>query len=212
MAMSMDYRLEPEGAVEPQLSALHMKSAALITCILLSACLGDDEDLDVLWSRAKRYGQRYSVAICDIDHFKKYNDRYGHLAGDQVLRSIAQTIRRALRQGDVLYRYGGEEFVAVLPEQPVVEAASAMNRVRDAIERLGIAGAEQGVVTISVGVAELDATIDANLEAWLRRADAALYRAKANGRNRVELDGTTAAVPAATYGKRTRSAFKERRT
>ncbi len=144
-----------------------------------------DEDLDVLWSRAQRYGHPFAAALCDIDEFKRYNDRFGHVAGDDVLLRVAQTIRKELRQGDSLYRYGGEEFLAVLPNQSLSEAACAMERVRGAIESLAVP-APRGIVTISVGVAELDLALDRTLKDWLRRADAALYRAKEAGRNRVD--------------------------
>jgi two-component system cell cycle response regulator len=147
------------------------------------------EDLDALYSHAARYGRRYCAALCDIDLFKKYNDAYGHLAGDEALRRVATTMRGALRQGDTLYRYGGEEFLVILSEQGITEARQAMDRVRRAVEYLGIQHPESPgrVVTISVGVAEIgDAS--ASYDDWLRLADSALYRAKKNGRNRVERD------------------------
>jgi diguanylate cyclase (GGDEF)-like protein len=146
-----------------------------------------NEDLEQLWARAKRYGYRCSAALADIDWFKSYNDRFGHLAGDEVLRRVARGIRGALRKGDGLYRYGGEEFLVILPDQRLPEAKGALERVRRAIERMGIEACDGRVVTVSLGVAELGRS-DATPEAWLRRADAALYRAKEGGRNRVELD------------------------
>jgi two-component system chemotaxis response regulator CheY len=146
-----------------------------------------DEDLKTLWSRAGRYGHGYSIAICDVDRFKAFNDHFGHIAGDEALRRVAQAIRNELREGDGLYRYGGEEFLVLLPEQPLEEAAHAMNRVRVAVEQLAIPAPDKpGVLTISVGVAHLDPSHDLTLEDWLRRADAALYCAKSSGRNRVE--------------------------
>ncbi len=147
-----------------------------------------DEDLKAVWARVKRYGHRYAIAICDVDRFKAYNDAFGHVAGDDVLRRVAHTIREQLREGDGVYRYGGEEFVALLPEQSIAEAAHTMDRVRLAIEQLAIPtrGSGAGVVTVSFGVAELDPTSDATPNQWLERADAALYRAKAKGRNCVE--------------------------
>jgi two-component system cell cycle response regulator len=146
-----------------------------------------DEDLGVLWSQVQRYPRKYALSLSDIDEFKKYNDHFGHVAGDEVLRRVAQTLRSGLRQGDMLYRYGGEEFVAVLPEQSLAEAACAMDRLRRDVERLAITtvGAPR-VVTISIGVAEFDPAHDRSLEDWLRRTDAALYQAKNGGRNRVE--------------------------
>jgi two-component system cell cycle response regulator len=145
------------------------------------------EDLATLWGRARRYGHHYSAALSDIDWFKIYNDRFGHLAGDEVLKRVAQAIKSELRQSDGLYRYGGEEFLVILPEQALAEATLAMNRVRAAIEALAIATpTERGVVTVSVGVTELAASDDVP-ETWIRRTDEALYKAKANGRDRVEV-------------------------
>jgi two-component system chemotaxis response regulator CheY len=144
-----------------------------------------DEDMRVLWARAKRYGHRYAIAICDVDRFKAYNDSHGHVAGDEVLRRVAHTMREQLRDSDGVYRYGGEEFVILLPEQSITEAARTMDRVRLAIEGLAIPtrGDDASVVTVSFGVAALDATHDSTPSAWLERADAALYRAKEAGRN-----------------------------
>ena len=147
-----------------------------------------DEELKNLWSRVKRYGHRYSLAICDLDGFKDYNDAYGHLAGDGVLQRVARTIREQLREGDGLYRYGGDEFVVILPEQTLPEATHAMERVRAAVEHLAIPRRQSGIVTASFGVAELDGVRDGDPDEWFKRADAALYRAKTLGRNRVEAD------------------------
>lgn len=150
--------------------------------------LGLEEALSSLWAQSNRYGYQYSVALCDIDWFKTYNDHFGHLAGDAALRSVAKTLQRELRRGDSLYRYGGEEFLAVLPGQSAVAAGRAAERMRRAVESLGLrTEAGRGIVTVSIGVAELEPT-DGTVAEWLSRADRALYRAKASGRNRVELD------------------------
>lgn len=128
------------------------------------------------------------VAMCDVDRFKRYNDEHGHIAGDRALRRIAAGIRAGLRRGDQLYRYGGEEFVVVLADQTLAQSRPAMDRVRADVESLAIRGsADAPVVTLSIGLAERRAT-DASPDHWLRRADAALYRAKHAGRNRVETD------------------------
>lgn len=151
--------------------------------------LSMDEDLATTLARARRYGHTFALAICDVDRFKQYNDHFGHLAGDDVLRRIAQAIREQLRTGDDLYRYGGEEFVVLFPEQTREEASHAMDRIRQAVEKLHIDTADQrGFVTMSVGVAELDLANDTTPQHWLRRADSALYRAKSEGRNRVEVE------------------------
>jgi diguanylate cyclase (GGDEF)-like protein len=166
-------------------NAFHMARVDALTGVANRLCM--DEDLRVLWSQADRYARSCCAALCDIDEFKRHNDHFGHLAGDEVLRQIAQCLRNGLRQSDKLYRYGGEEFLALLPEQSLAEAAHATERLRRNVEFLGIRTVGERVVTISIGVAELDMAHDQSLEAWLRRTDAALYLAKHGGRNRVEL-------------------------
>ena len=148
------------------------------------------EDLQVLQSRTERYGHSYAVVLCDVDFFKAYNDRYGHLAGDDVLRQVAATISSGLRTGDTAYRYGGEEFLVVLPEQDAEAAAAITDRLRQAVENLGIPhadGGPGGVLTISAGVAVSNGSGDA--DGLLKAADKALYAAKSEGRNRVALAG-----------------------
>jgi two-component system cell cycle response regulator len=144
------------------------------------------EDLESLGGRVQRYGQRYSAALCDIDHFKRYNDRHGHLAGDEALLAVARAIHGELRLGDALYRYGGEEFLVLLPEQSEESAIIAMSRVRRVVERLALPHAANpplGVVTLSVGVAAMVPDDAPPWDGWIRRADEALYRAKDLGRN-----------------------------
>jgi diguanylate cyclase (GGDEF)-like protein len=140
-----------------------------------------DEELATARDRATRYGHRFCLAMGDVDRFKDYNDRYGHLAGDDLLRRIATTIKGHIRASDRVFRYGGEEFVVVLPQQPLAEACSAIDRVRHAIENLAAPGT-QGFATMSFGLAELH---DQKVDSWLALADAALYSAKRAGRNRV---------------------------
>ncbi len=148
------------------------------------------EDLQVLQGRADRYGHSYAVVLCDVDFFKAYNDRYGHLAGDDVLRRVAATISSGLRTGDTAYRYGGEEFLVVLPEQDAEAAATITDRLREAVEALGIPhadGGPGGVLTISAGVAV--STGAGDTDGLLKAADKALYAAKSGGRNRVARAG-----------------------
>lgn len=144
-----------------------------------------DEELAAARARADRYGHHYCLAICDVDNFKSFNDTLGHLAGDVALRRVAEAFREELRAGDSVYRYGGEEFVLLLPEQSLSEGVLAIERIRAAIEKLAIP-APRGVLTVSAGVAELEGDVDDTVEGWIARADAALYEAKAHGRNRVE--------------------------
>jgi diguanylate cyclase (GGDEF)-like protein len=146
------------------------------------------EDLDLLAGQMERYGHRYCAVMCDVDHFKAYNDHYGHLAGDAVLQAVGRTIARSCRSGDLVYRYGGEEFLLILPEQSLAAAMMATERTRAAVEQLGLAHAAKlpaGIVTISAGVAALEPHTGTSVHRWLRAADSALYRAKAAGRNRV---------------------------
>jgi diguanylate cyclase (GGDEF)-like protein len=128
-------------------------------------------------------GKPLAVALCDVDHFKAYNDELGHLAGDQALRAIANTIRGTLRAEDLAYRFGGEELLLVLPATDTGEAAAIAERLRAAVEAAALPhpGGIGGVVTVSIGVA-------AGTKGYgglLARADAALYEAKRSGRNRV---------------------------
>lgn len=136
------------------------------------------DDLDALYARVARYGHTYAVGLCDVDHFKRYNDTHGHVAGDDALLRVAQVIAGQLRTGDAVYRYGGEEFLVLLPEQTLASARVAMERVRAAVEA-------SSPVTVSCGVATIARVDGPPWEVWIARADEALYRAKAEGRNRV---------------------------
>jgi diguanylate cyclase (GGDEF)-like protein len=139
--------------------------------------------------RAGRYSQGYSIIMCDIDNFKSYNDIYGHLEGDQVLKTIAAEIKKSVRASDEVFRYGGEEIVIVaVPEQDLRGTVAVAERARKGVESLGIdhSGSGSGRVTISCGVAVFDrGGGDGRWEQVLTRADRALYAAKEAGRNRV---------------------------
>jgi two-component system, cell cycle response regulator len=155
-----------------------------------------EEDLAAMRARTERYGHRYCAVLCDIDHFKAYNDAMGHPAGDQALRAVAATIREHSRSGDTAYRYGGEEFVVILPEQTLATAAVAAERLRRSVEELRIPhpGLDRpGVVTLSAGVAELLPGDGTSVERLVADADAALYRAKQLGRNRVQVASASGA-------------------
>ncbi len=145
------------------------------------------EDLNSLHTRSVRYERAYSLALCDIDLFKHYNDTYGHQAGDKALQSVASALATVGRQADGVYRYGGEEFLLLLPEQSAAGATAALERVRATVQDLGIAHSASplGILTVSVGIASFAPGCDTDSEALLRQADLALYRAKAAGRNGV---------------------------
>ena len=132
-------------------------------------------------ARAARYGAPLSLLLFDIDHFKAINDSHGHLVGDQVLIELTRRVGNQLRTIDVLIRWGGEEFVVMLPHCGVAEAARVAEKLRALVEDPPFA--QVGQVTSSCGVADFRPTD--NLDTWLKRADEALYAAKAGGRNRV---------------------------
>lgn len=149
------------------------------------------EDLARLEGQAERYGYTFALAMCDLDHFKAYNDALGHLEGDGALRAVAEMLARECRASDAVYRYGGEEFVVIMSEQTLASAGVALERVRRAVQAAGIphpASPTAPNLTISVGVAERRPGGAGDGRDLLRRADAALYRAKQRGRNRVVLD------------------------
>ncbi len=137
-------------------------------------------------ARARRSGAPLAACLIDIDKFKTVNDSFGHAAGDAVLRLIGPACRAALRAPDMLARYGGEELVVLLPNTSLKQAVPVMERVRASVMAMLVPElAGRWVVTASMGVAELQSG-DKGLADVMARADAALYRAKENGRNRVE--------------------------
>jgi two-component system cell cycle response regulator len=144
------------------------------------------EDLDLLSARNGGRTEFYCALMCDVDHFKSYNDTYGHFAGDKVLESVAGALMNCLRQGDHGYRFGGEEFLLILEAASFPLGCLLAERSLRAIEDLNIShqGGVEKVVTISVGVAQWRQGDDTVSE-WLKEADTALYRAKTLGRNRV---------------------------
>lgn len=163
--------------------------------------------LEMLALEFKRYQRAqapFSIAMIDVDHFKQVNDRYGHQAGDQVLRSIAERVQGSLRNTDCFGRYGGEEFMVILPQTPLSGAKVKAERVRRDVESLRFPDiAPDFHVTVSIGLAEFH---DASIDDATRRADALLYRAKQAGRNQVmtceeqEFDREAVAPMPASYG------------
>ena len=149
-------------------------------------------------ARAVRARMALAVAVLDIDWFKLVNDTYGHLFGDEVLKEIARCLPGVLREYDSAGRFGGEEFVLLLPHTRAVDAFRIADRVRDHISGLSLHTSDgQAVqVTVSVGVAALDAGSRRELSELLAAADAALYRAKRDGRNQVQMISTTRGLSA----------------
>jgi diguanylate cyclase (GGDEF)-like protein len=147
-----------------------------------------DTALDRECRRAERARQSISVIMIDIDRFKIYNDTYGHQAGDRCLQRVARAMSEAFhRPGDLAARYGGEEFAIILPEADELGAVYVAERLRSSVHALAIehSGNDCGVVTISLGVACVEAGENIDQAALVRRADQALYQAKRTGRNKV---------------------------
>ena len=152
-------------------------------------------------TRAVRTQSPLAIAMVDIDKFKAVNDTYGHLAGDQVLKEIANALTTMLRDYDLAGRFGGEEFSLLLPQTRAVDALRIAERVRASIAGLsiiapGVAGGERVHVTVSIGVAALDSGVERELSDLVAAADAALYRAKVGGRDQVQMISTTRGLSA----------------
>ncbi len=149
-----------------------------------------DEFFAQVWSRAVHDNERVSILMLDVDHFKQYNDRYGHQAGDTCLEAVAQALRQSVRRpGDLVARYGGEEFIVLLYRATTDQVQAAAERVRASVEALAVpheGSPLYGRVTVSLGVASVQAgERHASPQRLIQLADQALYQAKNRGRNRV---------------------------
>src|SRR5262249_19351247 len=156
--------------------------------------LANRKYFDQMFERAvadcRAQGEDISLLLTDIDHFKSFNDRYGHLTGDQVLRLVAQAVKHNVKGQDIAARYGGREFAVILPETSLPQAMTVADHIRRAVACKELikrsTGENLGRVTISVGVAVLHA--DESIRTLIERADACLYTAKHKGRNLVACD------------------------
>ena len=147
-------------------------------------------------ARCKRNGGAFSVLMMDLDHFKRFNDSFGHDAGDAVLRSLAKALQENARDSDLACRYGGEEFMLVLPDTDSKGAAVQAQRILEVVRDLAVThnGKTLGSLTISIGLAVYPHDGD-TVKALMRSADQALYDAKAGGRDRVAVAGRAIAIP-----------------
>ena len=153
-----------------------------------------DDTLHAEWARALRQGQPLSLLMVDVDNFKAYNDANGHLGGDECLKRIARAVSSEMRANDLVARYGGEEFAVILPNQSLKGAAIVAERIRCRVEQLQLPSAAPARhVTVSIGAATAIAGPDNNASQLVATADAALYRAKHLGRNRISLPLSEAA-------------------
>ena len=142
-------------------------------------------------SRFREHGTSFSLLILDLDHFKRINDRMGHLAGDQILAQVGETLRKEARVADLLCRFGGEEFAVILPNTNIEGALVMAERIRSRVEqREFIANTESLHLTISGGISECPRH-STDMNKLIKLTDAALYMAKRNGRNRVVVAGDT---------------------
>lgn len=148
-----------------------------------------EEDLSSIHAAAARGGRSYGMALFDIDHFKRYNDHYGHVAGDDVLRRVAESMRATARAGERVYRYGGEEFLLLLPECTMEGAVRAAVRIREAVKELALPHLARPtlppVVTLSGGVTCWLPDAPLPVPELLAQADEAMYEAKSAGRDRI---------------------------
>jgi diguanylate cyclase (GGDEF)-like protein/hemerythrin-like metal-binding protein len=167
-----------------------------------------EEALEGETHRALRFGHPLSLAVIDIDHFKSVNDNFGHPVGDRILAEFADCLRDGMRKSDSLTRWGGEEFIILMPNTPLPAAQRSAERLREQVEQCQFRGV--GALTTSIGVAQFAPT-ETTAE-WLRRADDALYRAKKRGRNLVEVDTSRAGAPEAEHieGNFVRLLWKQR--
>lgn len=144
-----------------------------------------ENHLSAEFDRARRYGNIFSIAMFDLDHFKRVNDTYGHLGGDAVLVDVSRRVVELLRSSDMCGRYGGEEFAVVLPETNLEGARLFGERLRSFIEQVAVDFDEQEIpVTCSIGVTQFDPAMS-SYHALIHQADLALYASKTGGRNRV---------------------------
>ncbi len=181
-------RLEVEAALHLSESALRVANESLALQLRVDSLTGIsnrmalDEELERAMQNLRRYeGEGFSVLMIDVDYFKRYNDTFGHLAGDEVLRSVAQLLKATCRETDIVGRYGGEEFAVILPHTEKDGALEIAERLRTKIERHAWPHAP---ICVSIGIATAVATAN-DAEEVLHEADVALYQAKQNGRNRV---------------------------
>ncbi len=152
-------------------------------------------------SRARRHKVPLSLALLDIDHFKRINDQHGHAGGDKALIHFAHTVRARIRDVDILGRFGGEEFLLLMPDTPVIGAEFGVNRLLGEMRKLPLQLPEAALtVVFSAGVAQWHG--DESVEALIARADAAMYAAKSAGRGRVAVAASTYEAPAVTAGHR----------
>ena len=143
------------------------------------------ERLEEEYSKAVRYEMPLSILIMDVDFFKHVNDSFGHQVGDNALIAVARVLQKSVRESDLVGRYGGEEFVVLLPHTDLDKALNVAEKIRQAVSEIPVEGMGEQRLTISSGVAGYPDIKAVNMDDLVRKADEALYRAKGGGRNQV---------------------------
>jgi diguanylate cyclase (GGDEF)-like protein len=174
-----------------QIALQHLATRDGLTGLANRRCF--DDTLLAEWQRALRQQQALSLLMVDVDNFKLYNDTYGHVGGDECLKRVAGAVASEMRANDLVARYGGEEFAVILPNQSLKGASIVAERIRRRVEQLHLPKhADSRCVTVSIGAATALPSPEADLGQLVATADAALYRAKHMGRNRISLPGRDA--------------------
>ena len=176
--------------IYPLRNAIQFKKASLLAhCDALTGAKNRttfDESLDREISLAQRYGQGFTMLVIDIDHFKRINDHFGHSSGDEVLKSVAQTLQESIRTTDMLFRYGGEEFVIFLSNSDCAQSCHIADRILDSVRNINIQLNGQCLeLSVSIGLACLD--VQDSAKTLFDRADAAMYKAKNEGRDQIKV-------------------------
>jgi len=174
-----------------QIALQHLATRDGLTGLANRRCF--DDTLLAEWQRALRQQQALSLLMVDVDNFKLYNDTYGHVGGDECLKRVAGAVASEMRANDLVARYGGEEFAVILPNQSLKGASIVAERIRQRVEQLHLPKhADSRCVTVSIGAATALPSPEALPGQLVSTADAALYRAKHMGRNRISLPGRDA--------------------
>ncbi len=195
IAQDVSFKREAEAKLQSLLKELQLANAKLEVLSTVDEMTGlfnfrhFKQELQKEHARSTRYGNIYSIVFCDIDHFKHYNDRNGHPAGDQLLRDFAKVLQKCCRSSDLVTRYGGEEFAVICPGVGLEGAAVLAERIRASVAETRFAESEHQpmkCVSVSVGASCYPET-GKTAEEVLKAADEAVYQSKTEGRNRVTL-------------------------
>ena len=186
MERAIQERTEQLVAANAELQSLSMEDGLLH----IGNRRAMEVDLEHTHAHAVRYRQTYTTVLLDVDHFKAYNDQYGHLAGDEALRQTAAIVKQTIRKSDRLYRYGGEELLLLLPDTDASSGQAITRRILKSLQDAAISHSKSpyGVVTLSAGIAHYNPEQVEQGSTWrdiVHQADQGLYRAKETGRNRV---------------------------